>query len=83
MILSTGRTLEVPLAELERRRRRSGHDDGAGTLESVERTHILRVLQETNWMLGGPRGAAARLGMKRTTLQSLMGRLGITRPGAA
>jgi len=83
MILSKGRTLEVPLAELERRPPRTGHDHDATTLESVERTHVLRVLQETNWVLGGPRGAAARLGMKRTTLQSLMGRLGITRPGAA
>ncbi len=83
MILSKGRTLEVPLAELERRRPRAHHEDGASTLEDVERTHIRRVLGETNWMLGGPRGAAARLGMKRTTLQSLMRRLGITRPRAA
>src|SRR2546422_421375 len=83
MILSTGRTLEVPLAELKRRRPRADHEDGASTLEAVERTHILRVLAETNWMLGGPRGAAARLGMKRTTLQSLMRRPGITRPRAA
>ncbi len=83
MILSKGRTLEVPLVELERRRPRAHHEDGASTLEDVERTHIRRVLGETNWMLGGPRGAAARLGMKRTTLQSLMRRLGITRPRAA
>src|SRR5438093_3647608 len=83
MILSKGRTLEVPLAELKRRRPLVDHEDGASTLEDVERTHIRRVLGETNWMLGGPRGAAARLGMKRTTLQSLMRRLGITRPGAA
>jgi len=83
MILSKGRTLEVPLAELERRRPRADHEDGASTLEDVERTHIRRVLVETNWMLGGPRGAAARLGMKRTTLQSLMRRLGIARPRAA
>jgi formate hydrogenlyase transcriptional activator len=83
MILSKRRTLEVPLAELERRRPPTGHDDGATTLEGVERMHVLHVLQETNWVLGGPRGAAARLGLKRTTLQSLMGRLGITRPGAA
>ncbi len=83
MILSKGRTLEVPLAELRRRRPRADHEDGASTLEAVERMHILRVLGETNWTLGGPRGAAARLGMKRTTLQSLMRRLGITRPRAA
>jgi len=83
MILSKGRTLEVPLGELKRRRSRADHEDRASTLEAVERMHILRVLRETNWTLGGPRGAAARLGMKRTTLQSLMRRLGIIRPRAA
>jgi len=83
MILSKGRTLEVPLAELRRRRSRADHEDSPATLEAAERMHILRVLGETNWTLGGPRGAAARLGMKRTTLQSLMRRLGITRPRAA
>src|SRR6266481_159000 len=83
MILSKARTLDVPLAELRRRRPRADPEDGASTLEAVERMHILRVLGETNWVLGGPRGAAARLGMKRTTLQSLMRRLGIIRPQAA
>jgi formate hydrogenlyase transcriptional activator len=43
----------------------------------------MRVLEETNCMLGGPRGAAARLGVKRTTLQSLLKRLGIPSPPAA
>jgi len=81
MILSKGRTLEVPLGEL--RWRRPHRADGPATLEAVERRHILRVLGETNWTLGGPRGAASRLGMKRTTLQSLLRRLGITRPQAA
>src|SRR6185503_18425911 len=66
-----------PLGDLEPRRSWTGHDDGGTTLKGMERTHILRVLEETNWILAGPRGAAARLGMKRTTLQSLMGRLGI------
>jgi formate hydrogenlyase transcriptional activator len=80
MILSQGRTLEVPLAELTRRRARAGTEDGGSTLQGVERAHILRVLEETNWMLSGPRGAAAKLGMKRTTLQSLIKRLGITKP---
>src|SRR5262245_28075087 len=51
-------------------RPRADDEDRATTLEAVERAHILRVLGETNWMLGGARGAAARLGMKRTTLQS-------------
>src|SRR5262245_20363773 len=49
------------------------------TLESAEREHILRALEETRWVIGGPQGAAARLGMKRTTLQSRMQRLGISR----
>ena len=83
MILSKGRTLEIPLAEFERRRHWPDHDDRAATLRAVERMHILRVLAETKWRLGGPRGAAVRLGMKRTTLQALIRRLGITRPWAA
>jgi formate hydrogenlyase transcriptional activator len=51
-----------------------------GTLADAEREHILGVLRETGWVLGGPNGAAARLGMKRTTLQSKMKKLGISRP---
>ena len=82
MILSKGRTLQIPLAELGRWQR-PDHGDRAATLRAVERTHVLRVLGETNWTLGGPRGAAVRLGVKRTTLQALMRRLGITRPRAA
>ncbi|HEU4389579.1 MAG TPA: sigma 54-interacting transcriptional regulator, partial [Blastocatellia bacterium] len=51
----------------------------SGSLESVEREHILRVLTETDWVVGGPNGAAARLGLKRTTLQARMKKLGIKR----
>ena len=80
MILSSGRTLEVPLADLARARQTAPHGDGASTLEDLERAHVLRTLVEAKWVLGGPRGAAARLGMKRTTLQSLMKRLGIAKP---
>jgi len=40
----------------------------------------LRVLKETHWVIGGPKGAASRLGLKRTTLQSRMRKLGIARP---
>ena len=50
-------------------------------LEAVEREHILHVLRETRWVVGGPAGAAARLGMKRTTLQARMRKLGISRQG--
>jgi len=49
------------------------------TLESMEREHILRVLRESGGVIAGLHGAAARLGMKRTTLQSRMQKMGITR----
>jgi formate hydrogenlyase transcriptional activator len=78
VILSRGPVLEVPLAELtESANHRAGSTE---TLEAAEREHILRILQETGWVLAGPRGAATRLGMKRTTLQSRMQKLGIQRP---
>jgi formate hydrogenlyase transcriptional activator len=51
------------------------------TLRAAERDHILKALEATNWVLAGPRGAAARLGMKRTTLQSKMRKLGVVRAG--
>jgi formate hydrogenlyase transcriptional activator len=76
VILTRGPVLHVPLGEL----RASGDGVGASaTLAAAERDHIVRVLRETNWVIGGPKGAAARLGMKRTTLQSKMQKLGITR----
>jgi len=58
---------------------RSRHHVHRTHLELVKRAHVIRVLEETNWIVGGPRGAAARLGMKRTTLQSYMKRLAIER----
>ena len=51
----------------------------AATLADAEREHILGVLRETDWVLGGPKGAAARLGMRRSTLQWKMKKLGIAR----
>jgi formate hydrogenlyase transcriptional activator len=48
-------------------------------LETAEREHIMRVLRETAGVIGGPNGAAARLGVKRTTLHFKMKKLGITR----
>jgi formate hydrogenlyase transcriptional activator len=48
-------------------------------LEDVQREYILQVLRDTRWVIGGPYGAAARLGLKRTTLLSKMARLGIAR----
>jgi formate hydrogenlyase transcriptional activator len=49
-------------------------------LKEVEREHVLRMLKDTKWIIGGSTGAAARLGMKRTTFHSLVKRLGIERP---
>ena len=81
VILSRGADLEIPVAALKGARV-TGADspNGLGTLEHAEREHILRALGETNWILGGPAGAAFKLGMKRTTLQSKMRKLGIQRP---
>ena len=50
------------------------------TLEEAERQHILRALRQTEWRIAGVKGAAALLGMKRTTLQARMRKLGIRRP---
>src|SRR5579859_1995631 len=50
------------------------------TLEEAERQHILRALRQTEWRIAGPKGAAVLLGMKRTTLQARMRKLGIRRP---
>jgi formate hydrogenlyase transcriptional activator len=77
VILSQGPDLRVPLGELKAAAQ-TVIDDGT-TLEAAERRHILQALKETNWVIGGPSGAAARLGMKRTTLQSKMQKLGIAR----
>jgi formate hydrogenlyase transcriptional activator len=80
VILSRGSTLEIPLPELKRQTRATNQVNNSNTLESVERDHILRVLSETRWVIGGPGGAAARLGMNRTTLNHRMRKLGISRP---
>ena len=59
----------------------SGHNGQHQTLEEAERAHILRTLKEVRWVVGGLNGAAARLGMNRSTLQFRMKKLGIVRPG--
>jgi formate hydrogenlyase transcriptional activator len=51
------------------------------TLKDSERTLILRTLEEVSWVIGGSKGAAAKLGLKRTTLIHKMQKLGISRPG--
>ena len=76
VILSDGPVLNAPLAELGTGREGVESD---GTLESLERQYILRVLRETGGVIAGPRGAAVRLGMKRTTLQSRILKMGISR----
>jgi formate hydrogenlyase transcriptional activator len=86
VILSRALELQPPLAELPHPMpwasagARSAHH--AVTLRDAEREHILRTLEETQWVMGGAAGAAARLGLKRTTLQALVKRLGIDRPSA-
>jgi formate hydrogenlyase transcriptional activator len=79
VILSQGSTLEIPLEELKASKSTEGEEEST-TLENIEREHILRVLNQCNWVIAGPSGAAAKLGMKRTSLQRKMQKLGITRP---
>jgi formate hydrogenlyase transcriptional activator len=74
VIATTGRTLQMPSAG----RRVDRPASSARTLAQVERDHIVATLQATNWVLGGWDGAAARLGLSRTTLISRMQRLGIS-----
>jgi formate hydrogenlyase transcriptional activator len=77
VILSTGDNLR---SSLESSRRAAEIDSvGAITLKDVEREHIHRTLKETLWVIGGDNGAAARLGVKRSTLYSRMEKLGISR----
>jgi formate hydrogenlyase transcriptional activator len=95
VILSAGPALRIPTGELQPPSSSSSQLEGQDgrakapedvpantpvTLADAERDHILGVLRETGWVLGGPNGAAARLAMKRTTLQSKMKKLGISRP---
>jgi formate hydrogenlyase transcriptional activator len=88
VILSTGPQLKVPRDDLKTRPTDGNHGNGTSngfgngswTLEEVERRHILAVLEQANWVFAGPNGAAARLGIKRPTLQFRMQKLGISRP---
>jgi formate hydrogenlyase transcriptional activator len=81
VILTKGPVLKVSLADLKSKSQdTNGYANGATTLEEVERKHILSILEQTNWVFAGPNGAAAKLGMKRPTLQFRMQKLGISRP---
>jgi len=75
MIMSTSSILRVATPEVEVR------GPAQNDLQSVERTHIVNVLNETGWRIRGPHGAAARLGLKPTTLESRIKNLGLIRPG--
>jgi transcriptional regulator with GAF, ATPase, and Fis domain len=82
VILTRGPVLYVPLAELETQALETQDEQTSqetATLHTAEREHILRVLRETDGQIGGSDGAAARLGLKRTTLNSKMKKLGIER----
>ncbi|MGA3078563.1 MAG: sigma 54-interacting transcriptional regulator [Bryobacteraceae bacterium] len=81
VILTRGAALHVPLAELRNGGEAASTTGALTTLEEAEREHILRGLRESKWVVGGPAGAAVRLGLKRTTLQSRIQKLGIVRSG--
>jgi formate hydrogenlyase transcriptional activator len=82
VILSPGSVLRVPLAELQSMAEAVPTASSSATLEQIEKEHILQALRASRWRLSGPQGAAARLGLKRTTLQSRMKKLGIAREEA-
>ena len=89
VILSTGSTLDVPVAALNGRRSAAVsvsipnvtyRNGDAETLAESDRRHIIAALEGSRWVIGGPNGAATRLGLKRSTLQFRMRKLGIVRP---
>src|SRR5579863_3738037 len=77
VILTSGNVLDSPLASL----RNAAEVESLGpiTMEDAERDHIRRTLEQTRWVVSGPNGAAARLGIKRSTLYFRMQKLGISR----
>jgi len=79
VIVSPGPVLRAPLAGLQSHNVPNQEGTRHRTLEETEREHILSTLKETKWVISGPRGAAARLGMNRSTLQFRMRKLGIVR----
>jgi formate hydrogenlyase transcriptional activator len=91
VILSTGAVLNVPLRDLQSQAQTAaptnapvnGKSRKIETLEDVERRHVLETLVATDWVVGGPKGAAVLLGLKRSTLQVRMEKLGIRRARAA
>ncbi len=80
VILSPGPVLRVPLQDLPSRSIVGSDKGKPQTLAEAERVHILEALKDTKWVMAGPNGAAARLGMNRSTVQFRMKKLGIVRP---
>ncbi len=81
VLLSPGAVLQAPLGELRTQSAQAASapkPNGLWTLEGVQRERILRTLRETGGVVSGSSGAAVRLGLKRSTLQSRMQKLGIT-----
>jgi len=79
VILSPGPVLRLSPRDLKSRISPGQNTDRHQTLEEVERNHILKTLKETSWVLSGPSGAAARLGLNRSTLYFRIKKLGIVR----
>jgi formate hydrogenlyase transcriptional activator len=82
VISSAGSALQVPLEYLRNPAVHVTHKGNGRTLADAEREHILAALKEADWIVSGPNGGAARLGIKPSTLQFRMKKLGIVRPGA-
>ncbi|MFZ0523140.1 MAG: sigma 54-interacting transcriptional regulator [Candidatus Acidiferrales bacterium] len=80
VILSPSSVLRVPLRDLRSRLPAGTGSEKPRTIADVEREHIRAVLKDTRWVLSGPRGAAMRLGLNRSTLYFRMKKLGIVRP---
>src|ERR1700757_1804656 len=81
VILSAGPIFRVPLTDLPNLATIGSNKGRPQTMEEAERAHILAALKETKWVVGGPNGAAARLGMNRSTVLFRMKKLGIVRSG--
>jgi formate hydrogenlyase transcriptional activator len=78
VILANGPALRPPLSDLKARSTAARVVPKQGTLKDLEREHILQTLRDSNWVVGGPHGAAKRLGLKRTTLAYRIQKLGIS-----
>ncbi len=83
VILTSGPVLKVPLGDLHLQAPAPAADRKIESLEEAERRHILDALEASDWVVSGPKGAAAALGLKRSTLQARMEKLGIRRSRTA